>query len=66
MMVTTKDNIICKRGDRVWEIGVSQEGYRPTMSTVHGQGAGRLVNPARCWKDYNGCLLECNKLNNIV
>ena len=61
-MITTLDGITCKRGARVWEIGISATGYRPTMSVVYGQ-SNRLVNPNRCWKDYDLCLAECDKLN---
>lgn len=61
-MITTLDNFICKRGERVWEIGISKEGYRPTMSVVHGM-KNRVVNPDKCWKDYNECIKECDKKN---
>lgn len=60
--MTTVDGIKKKSGDRVWEIGISKDGYRPTRSIVNGI-ANRVVNPDRTWNDYNQCLSECDKLN---
>lgn len=63
-MITTLDEVICKRGERVWEIGITLDGiYRPTSSVVHG-GYNDVTNPDRCWKDYDLCKEECDKLNN--
>lgn len=63
-MITTIDGTLCKRGDIVWEIGVSKEGYRPTRSVVYGPFGQRLVNEDKCWKAYDLCLNECNARNN--
>ncbi len=63
-MITTLDNVTLKRGQAAWEIGVTTGSiHKPTRSIVHGQSAGRLANPDRCWADYDECLKECDKLN---
>lgn len=61
-MITTLDKVKCKRGETVWEVGISSEGYRPTRSIVHGLHGG-VANPKRCWKDYEQALKYCEQLN---
>jgi hypothetical protein len=59
-MIKTLDNVKCKRGDVVFEIGVNIEGiYRPCRSIVHRC----LTNPDRCWKACSECQKECDLLN---
>lgn len=65
-MITTLDKVVRKRGEYVWEIGVTIGGlYQPTRSKVHGQGLNRVINPNRCWSTYQLCEDECNQLNNL-
>lgn len=56
-MITTRDGFVCKRGDRVWEIGrdISSGLYAPTMSNVHG-GKNDVANPNECFREYQNCL----------
>ena len=62
-MITTLDKVVCKRGETVWEVGVTNtDFYRPTRSIVHG-GYNDVTNPGACWKDYDLCKEECDKLN---
>ena len=61
-IITTIDGLKRHKGDKVWEIGISEDGYRPTLSIVEGRN-NRLANPDRCWDDYAKCLNECEKLN---
>ena len=62
-MITTIDGFIVKRYGIVWEIGSVIRTYKkkPSRSKVHQD----LSNPNRCWKSYDLCLEECNKLNII-
>lgn len=64
-MITTLDNVVCKRGDIVWEIGLDGKKYRPTRSVVHGPIIKRLINEDRCWKDFFKCQEECDRLNKL-
>ncbi len=62
-MITTKEGIVKKRGQKVWEIGITVDGIRtPTISIVHG-GYNDVTNPDRCWSEYDNCLTECEKMN---
>lgn len=63
-MITTLDKIECKRGEIVWEIGIDLKGnYQPTRSIVHGWH-NSVINVDRCWKEYELCKKECERLNN--
>ncbi len=65
-MITTLDKHTCKRGDRVWEIGTTGKQYQPTASWVYSMAASkRLTNENRCWKLYENCQKECDRLNQI-
>jgi precorrin-6B methylase 2 len=62
-MITTLDKIKAKKGQHVWEIGITTKGvYAPTASTVHSK-TNPITNPERCWKSYELCQKECDKLN---
>jgi len=64
-MIKTLDNHTLKRGETAWEVGVTNSGeYRPTRGVVHG-GHNDITNPDKCWKDYDLCKTECDKLNEI-
>jgi len=62
-MITTLDGVTVKRGQTVWEIGVSIKGvYKPTMSRLYSHSNG-VTNPNRCWRSYLSCEAECDRLN---
>lgn len=63
-MITTKDGFVCKRGERVWEIGrdISSGKLTPTLSKVHG-GHNDVANPDESFKEYQNCLIEIERLN---
>ena len=62
-MITTLDGIKAKRGESVWEIGVSLKGvYIQTRSIVHSS-TNPVSNEERCWKSYDLCQKECDKRN---
>lgn len=66
-MITTVDGIKCKKGEKVWEIGVLFNNgigtYKPTLSVYLGS-KNRLANEDKCWKSYSECIKECAKMNN--
>jgi hypothetical protein len=61
----TIDNHIAKKGDVVWEIGVTTEGvYRPTRSVVGAKHcSNRVINKNKTWHSREACSHECDKLN---
>lgn len=62
-MITTIDGVKCKRGEPVWEIGVTVKGvYMPTRSVVHSLN-NPVLHPEKCWKSYDLCKKECEKNN---
>ena len=64
-MITTSDNVVCKRGVVVWEIGLDCGKYRPTRSIVHGPLKNRVINEEKCYKDFFKCQKECDRLNKL-
>jgi len=62
-MITTLDGFTKKANMRVWEIGMCEGAYTPTLSTVNGKSSNRLVNPERCWSSFELCKSECEKMN---
>jgi len=62
-MITTIDGHDVGRGYGVWEVGITVKGiYTPTRAIVHG-GANAPADSDRCWKSFNKCNEECERLN---
>jgi hypothetical protein len=54
-MITTLDGVVKKKGDKVWEVGVTLDGVRlPTLGIVDG-GKNAVTNPCKCWAFYDNC-----------
>lgn len=66
-MITTKDGFVCKRGERVWEIGrdISSGKLTPTLSTVHG-GMNDVLNVDECFKELKNCLEHIAKKEALI
>ncbi len=65
-MITTLDNVDCKKGTSVWEVSITSKGACiPLERIVHG-GARDVTNPERCWRDVALCAAECDKLNVLL
>lgn len=65
-MLKTLDGFTCKRGEIVYEIGVTTKGiYSPLRVKVHSRSASYcIINEDRIWKSYDNCKAECEKMNN--
>lgn len=64
-MIITIDGERKKRGDFVYEIGVTVDGkYMPVKSLI-GSSRMPLTNPDKCWASRESCQAECNYKNEI-
>ena len=65
-MITTLDGQKKKRGETVFEIGVTVGGeYRPTRSVVGSRGNFAVVNEDGCYSTREACQKECDRKNKV-